>query len=129
LIERAVSEGNSIVLEGVHLLPDVPNPRVRERTISVQALLAVRDEMAHRGHFHMRALDAPRPPERYLEAFGRIRALQDYLIDRAEQAGIPTIDEGGLEPTLKHVMELVLDAVGTGEGDDDNVSDREGARR
>jgi 2-phosphoglycerate kinase len=129
LIERAISEGTSIVIEGVHLLPDVPKRGLRERAITVQALLAVRDELEHRGHFHMRALNAPRPPERYLEAFERIRALQDYLIACADQAGIPTIDEGGLEPTLKRVMELVLDAVGTGEGDDGNVSDREGARR
>jgi 2-phosphoglycerate kinase len=60
----------------------------------------------------MRGLEQPRPPERYLEAFDRIRSLQEYLVDRARQAGIPTIDEGGLEQTIKRVMELVLDAVG-----------------
>jgi 2-phosphoglycerate kinase len=111
LIERAVSERTRIVIEGVHLLPDVPNPRLQERAITVQALLAVRDEEAHRAHFHMRSFQAPRPPGRYLEAFDRIRVIQDYLIDRAEEAGIPTVDEGGLEPTLKRVMEVVLDAL------------------
>jgi 2-phosphoglycerate kinase len=138
LIERAISEGSRIVIEGVHLLPDVPSARLRERAVTVQALLAVRDEQAHRAHFHMRGLQAPRPPERYLQAFGRIRTLQDFLIDRAEAAGIPTIDEGGLESTIKRVMELVLDQVGTGEPNDgsgtrirnqpSNVSDREEAR-
>jgi 2-phosphoglycerate kinase len=112
LVDRAVSERTRIVIEGVHLLPDVPNPSLRQSAITVHALLAVRDEAAHRAHFHVRSLQAPRPPERYLQAFDRIRALQDYLIDRADEAGIPTIDEGGLEPTLKRVMELVLDAVG-----------------
>jgi 2-phosphoglycerate kinase len=115
LIERAVFEGSRIVIEGVHVLPDELSARLRERAITVQALLAVKDEQAHRAHFYMRGLQVPRPPERYLQAFGRIRALQDYLVDRAEAHGIPTIDEGGLEPTLKRVMELVLDAVGTGE--------------
>jgi 2-phosphoglycerate kinase len=111
LVERAVSEGGRIVIEGVHLLPDVPSAGLREQAITVQALLAVRDEQDHRAHFYMRGVQAPRPPGRYLEAFERIRTLQDYLIERAEIAGIPTIDEGGLEPTLKRVMELVLDAV------------------
>ena len=53
-----------------------------------------------------------RAPERYLEALDRIRILQDYLIVRAEAAGIPVIDAGGLEPTLRRVLEVVLDAVG-----------------
>jgi 2-phosphoglycerate kinase len=132
LVDRAVSEGGRIVIEGVHLLPDVPSPRVREDAVTVQALLAVRDEESHRAHFYMRALQAPRPPERYLEAFDRIRTLQDYLIERAKAAGIPTVDEGGLEATLKRVMELVLDAVGTGDSNEaahiTNLSDREGTR-
>jgi 2-phosphoglycerate kinase len=128
LVERAVSEGSRIVIEGVHVLPDVPSAALRERAITAQALLAVRDEQAHRAHFYMRGLQVPRPPERYLDAFDRIRTLQDYLIERAEASGIPTIDEGGLEPTLKRVMELVLDAVGTGEPGEANgvnVSQRE----
>jgi 2-phosphoglycerate kinase len=115
LVERAVSEGGRIVIEGVHLLPDVPSSRLREQAVTVQALLTVRDEQDHRAHFYMRGLQAPRPPDRYLEAFERIRTLQDYLIEQAELAGIPTIDQGGLEATLKRVMELVLDAVGTRE--------------
>jgi 2-phosphoglycerate kinase len=112
LVERAVSERTRIVVEGVHLLPEVPRPELCREAITVRALLTVEDEQAHRAHFWMRGLEQPRPPERYLEAFDRIRTLQEYLIDRARQAGIPTIDEGGLEPTIKRVMELVLDAVG-----------------
>jgi 2-phosphoglycerate kinase len=112
LIERAISERTRMVLEGVHLLPDVPDPELCEEAISVRALLTVEDEQAHRAHFYMRGLEQPRPPERYLKAFDRIRTLQEYLIERAEEAGIPTVDEGGLEQTIKRVMELVLDAVG-----------------
>jgi 2-phosphoglycerate kinase len=112
LVERAVSENTRIVLEGVHLLPDVPDPALCEDAIAVRALLTVEDEQAHRAHFYMRGLEQPRPPERYLNAFDRIRTLQEYLIERAQEAGIPTIDEGGLESTIKRVMELVLDAAG-----------------
>jgi 2-phosphoglycerate kinase len=129
LVERAVSERSRIVIEGVHLLPEVPDRALRGQAITVQALLAVKDEHAHRAHFYMRGLMEPRPPERYLEAFGRIRALQDYLVERAEEAGIQIIDVGALEPALKRVMELVLDAVGPGEAGNGNVSDREGAGR
>jgi 2-phosphoglycerate kinase len=112
LVERAIAERTRIVLEGVHLLPDVPDPARCEEAIAVRALLMVEDEQAHRAHFYMRGLEQPRPPERYLTAFDRIRELQEYLIERAHEARIPIIDEGGLEPTIKRVMELVLDAVG-----------------
>jgi 2-phosphoglycerate kinase len=112
LVERAISDRTPMVLEGVHLLPDLPSPALCARATTVRALLAVRDPEEHRRHFQTRGLQTLRAPERYLEALDRIRALQDYLIGRAENAGIPVIDAGGLEPTLRRVLEVVLDAVG-----------------
>jgi 2-phosphoglycerate kinase len=111
IVERAVSERLPIVIEGVHLIPEVPDPRLCDRTISARALMAVRDEEVHRAHFHLRSLRSARPPDRYLEAFQRIRVLQEHLIDRADAAGIPIIDAGGLESSLRSVLQLVLDAV------------------
>ena len=115
LVQRAVSEGTPIVLEGVHLLPEIPDRRLRRDAIDVQMLLTVRDEHAHRSHFHMRGSETPRAPDRYLEGFSRIRVLQDYLIERAQREGIPIIDEQGIELTLARVTEVVLDAVGAGD--------------
>jgi len=114
LVQRAVEERGRIVIEGVHLLPEVPSATLREQAVTARALLAVTDEQAHRAHFHMRGSQSPRPPQRYLEAFDRIRTLQGYLIERARAADIPIIDEDGVEPALKRMMEVVLDAVGGG---------------
>jgi 2-phosphoglycerate kinase len=112
LVQRAVSEGTPIVLEGVHLLPEIPDPKLREEAIDVRVLLAARDEQEHRAHFHMRGAQTPRASNRYLEAFDRIRTLQDYLVERAEQEGIPIIDEPGVEAALARVTEVVLEAAG-----------------
>jgi 2-phosphoglycerate kinase len=129
LVQRAVSEGTPLVLEGVHLLPDIPDPRLRGETIVVHVLLTVRNERAHRAHFHLRGAQTPRGAERYLEAFDRIRVLQEYLIERAAREGIPIIDGEGPEPALRSVMEAVLEAVGRAEGADGlpavNVSESE----
>ena len=62
----------------------------------------------------MRGLQTLRAPERYLEALDRIRTLQDYLIERAEAAGIPVIDAGRARADAARVLEVVLDAVGSG---------------
>jgi 2-phosphoglycerate kinase len=112
LVHRAVSEGTPIVLEGVHLLPEIPDPTLRKRAVDVRVLLTARDERAHRAHFHARGAATPRGPGRYLEAFDRIRVIQDYLIERAEQEGIPIIDGTGIDPVLARVTEVVLEAVG-----------------
>jgi 2-phosphoglycerate kinase len=114
LVERAISDRTPMVLEGVHLLPDLPSPALCEQATTVRALIAARDPEAHRRHFHARGAQTLRAPERYLEAFDRIRVLQEYLIDRAEAARIPVIDVGSLELTLRRVLEVVLDAVGAG---------------
>jgi 2-phosphoglycerate kinase len=119
IVERAVAERLPLVIEGVHLIPEVPDPGLCERTIAARALMAVRDEEAHRAHFHLRSLRSARAPERYLEAFQRIRVLQEHLIDRAEAAAIPIVDVGGMESSLRSVLQLVLDAVAVQAGDAD----------
>jgi len=112
LVERAISDRTPMVLEGVHLLPELPNPSLCAQATTVRALIAVRDPEVHRRNFQRRGLQTLRAPERYLEGLARIRVLQDYLVRRAEDAGIPVIDVGSLELTLRRVLEVVLDAVG-----------------
>jgi 2-phosphoglycerate kinase len=112
VVERAVSDRTPMVVEGVHLLPDVPSAHLREQATTVRALIAVRDEARHRQHFHSRGLQTLRAPERYLEGLERIRMVQDYLIGEAEASGIPVIEASELEGMLRQVLEIVLDAVG-----------------
>jgi 2-phosphoglycerate kinase len=113
LVERAVSERSQIVIEGVHVLPHIPSPRLRERAVTVHALLAVGDQNAHRERFEARAAQAPRPAARYLEAFDRLRTLQDHLVQQASESGIPVIDELRTDSALNRVVEVVLDSVGS----------------
>ena len=118
VVERAISDRTPMVVEGVHLLPDIPNPDLCERATTVRVMLAVRDEAEHREHFHTRGMQTLREPGRYLEALDRIRVLQDYLVERAEAAGVPVIEASGsgLEMMWRRVLEVVLDAVGAASG-------------
>ena len=118
VVERAIADRTPMVVEGVHLLPDIPSPHLCERATTVRVVLAVRDEAAHREHFHTRGMQTLREPQRYLEALDRIRAVQDYLVERALQAGVPVIDGSGSarESMWRSVLEVVLDAVGAASG-------------
>ena len=108
-IDRALQEGWSMVLEGVHLVPgmlrldDCP-------ALVVQCVLAIQDETEHADHFWVRdgATDGLRPVQKYLERLSDIRRLQDFIVSRAEQNGVPVVSEATVEDTIRAVIELVL---------------------
>ena len=111
IVERACAEGTPVVIEGVHVVAGTLSEEVRQQCVAVEALLVVEDEGLHRGHFTLRG--AERPAERYHRRFEEIRALQGHLTARAREGGVPVIDNINVEATLGHLMDLVLDAVGS----------------
>jgi 2-phosphoglycerate kinase len=111
-IERVMQEGWSMVLEGVHLVPGMVSAEI-EGALVVQFVLAIDDVEAHASHFWLRdsASGSARPFERYLDSLGDIREIQDYIVGRAEKAGVPVIENGNIELAIGQAMELVLDKV------------------
>jgi 2-phosphoglycerate kinase len=109
-IDRALQEGWSMVLEGVHLVPGMLPPI--ENALVVQCVLAIEDTEAHASHFWIRDTDSEgmRPYEKYLEAFDDIRLVQDYILGRAGKHGVPVVANGNIEEAIVEVMELVLNA-------------------
>jgi 2-phosphoglycerate kinase len=107
-IDRALQEGWSMVLEGVHLVPGMLPPI--EGALVVHVVLEIEDEEEHAGHFFVRdaGTDGLRPVDRYLEALGDIRFIQDYIVERARRAGVPVVENSSIELTIATVMELVL---------------------
>ena len=110
-IDRALEEGWSVVLEGVHLVPGML-PRTIEGALVVQCVLAISDAEAHASHFWIRDNDSEgvRPYEKYLEAFDDIRLVQAYILGRAQKHDVPVIENGDIEDAIGKVMELVLQA-------------------
>ena len=110
-IERALEEGWSMVLEGVHLVPGML-PREIQGALVVQCVLAINDAEAHASHFWIRDSDSDgvRPYDRYLDAFDDIRLVQAYILGRARKHEVPVIENGNIEDAIGEVMELVLSA-------------------
>ncbi len=108
LIERALQEGWSLVVEGVHLVPGMLPPV--EGAFVVQCLLAISRPDAHEAHFWIRdsTSEGLRPVGKYVEALPRIRCLQDWLVERARLEGIPVVENTDIETSIERVMELVL---------------------
>jgi 2-phosphoglycerate kinase len=108
--ERALEEGWSLVLEGVHLVPglvELPRP---DRAVSVFVVLSIEDEEEHARHFQYRDEDSERPESRYIDRFDDIRILQEIIVERAHADGVPVIENDDANRAARTVADLVLDA-------------------
>jgi 2-phosphoglycerate kinase len=108
-IERALQEGWSMVLEGVHIVPGLL-PEALESALVSASVLRITDETAHAQHFFTRDAGCNRPMAKYLDRFAEIRRLQDCVVARAEREGVPVIENERAERATAAVAELVLSA-------------------
>jgi 2-phosphoglycerate kinase len=108
-LDRALAEGWSMVLEGVHLVPGMIATR-RDDAIVVQCIVSIDDEQMHRSNFWVRdsTTDGLRPLERYLDGMQEIRLIQDALVERAGRFDVPVIENVTLDQAIGEVLDLVL---------------------
>lgn len=107
--DRGVTEGTSLVLEGVHVVPGV-SPGPVEDAMVVELMLTVEDADIHRDRFARREgrTGARRPAAGYVDHFEEIRMLQRWLVRRAEAEGVPVLDVADLDDAVQRAVEHVL---------------------
>jgi 2-phosphoglycerate kinase len=110
-IRRALTEGWSMVLEGVHLVPGLLPAEV-EGALLVHVVLEIADADVHRLHFHVRdsATGGVRPMDRYLDRLDDIRRVQSYIASRARREGVPVVENANVGRSIDSVIGLVMDA-------------------
>lgn len=110
LIDRAVLEGTSMVIEGIHLVPGYLDPCQFKDARVVHIVIGVDDEQSHLSHFYIREVttDGTRPLDRYRAGFSNIRVLGHYIEDLAREHDIPVIYSHQLDRTVAEVLEYVV---------------------
>ena len=108
-VERAVREGWSMVIEGVHLVPGMLSVGDGHATL-VHCVLTLDDEEEHAAHFWIRdaTSNGLRPVKKYLDRLSEIRQLQSFIAERARETGVPVIENTDVPATVSAVIELVL---------------------
>ena len=108
-IDRAMHEGWSMAIEGVHLVPGMV-PTEIDGALLVHAVLRVDDCETHRGRFMIRdsATGGLRAMDKYLDQMSDIRLLQDCIIERAERHAVPVIESTSIEHATSALLDLVL---------------------
>ena len=108
VVERAIEENMSIIVEGVHLHPDlIPFPDLEGAAHQIPLVLGTLNEEAHRARFLARSRAGRRGADRYLESFASIRTIQDFLLQQAELRGWPLLDTSDGEPPVIETLRVV----------------------
>lgn len=113
IIERAIRERTRMVLEGAHIVPGFLKEDEWSDAIVIQMVLMVGDIDRHKGHFFVRDQETQglRSLKKYLGSINKIRRVQDFLVTRAYEAGVPVIDNQNIDDVVSTAMDIVLDAV------------------
>jgi len=109
LIERAITEGTDVIIEGAHVAPGFVKLDAVDEAVIVHLVVGVDDEDLHRSHFFVRAHETrARPQERYLAHFANIRKIQKYIRSLALKNGVAVIQNYNLDATLSAVIDHVV---------------------
>lgn len=113
IVERGLKEGTNLIIEGVHLAPEIILNRFKNHPNVCSLVVYLSDEEAHRSRFHVRALGTSmrRPAEEYIAHFREIRKIHDYLLESAERSGVYTIENLSIESTSDAAVAFVANRV------------------
>ncbi len=114
VVERAITEGMNMVMDGVSLVPglfDVDHWQDRAHVFFL--LAADEDQESLHGHLVARAHGkGAHASERYMQNFQEIFRIQEDLLERAEVFDVPVVDVQDLESAAHQVVAYVVDRLG-----------------
>jgi 2-phosphoglycerate kinase len=124
VIERSITEGISIVIEGVHIVPGFIREDLVSRDNVHMFILTLEDEEVHKGRFYSRCRQqwARRPLERYMNYFGAIRRTHKYFESQANKYHVPVIENIDITTTIESIIEDITKTYGS----EDHVTETEG---
>lgn len=109
VLQRAVEESVPIILEGVHVHPDMLEKAPGdEDVIKVYVMLAVLKSKKLKSRLRGRGVEVPqRRADRYLDSLDSIWSLQSYLLSEADRCEVPIITTDDKETAIRQVIQQV----------------------
>ncbi len=113
MMDRAVAENASLVLDGVSLVPGVIElDAYADKADVIFLVVSTLDEDAFRTRFEARAEgQRKRAPHRYLESLAAILKIQERLLALAEEHDVPIVDNVSFDESIllviRHVAEFL----------------------
>lgn len=113
IVERGLKEGTNLVIEGVHLAPEILLHRYLDHPNVCSLVVYLSDERTHQDRFQVRALGTSmrRPAQEYIFHFDEIRQIHDYIYESAVRLGVQAVENLTIENTSDAAVEIVASRV------------------
>jgi 2-phosphoglycerate kinase len=113
IVDRGLEEGTNLVVEGVHLAPELLMEQYKDHPNVCPLIVYLSDCGVHRDRFYVRALGTSmrRPAEEYISHFGDIRQIHDYLLETARGRGVRAVENISIDAASDAAVEIVTKRV------------------
>ncbi|HIP17022.1 MAG TPA: 2-phosphoglycerate kinase [Methanothermococcus okinawensis] len=109
LIDRNLTEGLSVIIEGTHIIPGFMKEKYRKMPNIIKLVLTLSSEKMHKDRFSARARVSKRPMERYLKNFEIIRKINNYIVKRAYEHNVPVIENISISQSVEKCLEIITE--------------------
>ncbi len=106
IIQRAITDYDDIVIEGVHLVPGLINTEQFEEYANIYFFILSSDEESHKERFVKRAVQIHRGGKQ-LDFFRENRIIHDHLLKQAEIHDVNVIHTESVETTLDKILAII----------------------
>ena len=117
-IERAIDENVSLIVDGVHLLPDLLGVEsFGKKALFIWMNLYLPDREPYVDRFEQRSDQAKRRPQhRYLKYLEQILKIQDHILEVGAAHNVPAVENAEFDETVQfitlHIMDVLRAEVG-----------------
>ena len=106
IIQRANTDYDDIIIEGVHLVPGLINTEQFRDYANIYFFVLSSDEESHKERFVKRAVQIHRGGKQ-LDFFKENRIIHDHLLKRAEENNVNIIKTTSIDKTLDRIMSII----------------------
>lgn len=112
-IQRAIKENVSLILDGVHLLPDLLDlSEYEDEALVVRVNLYLADPQPFKERFKSRGQSATKRKEhRYLKYLEQILKIQKHILDLGDGHGVPAFENTDLDEAVQSIALLIMDTL------------------
>lgn len=106
IIQRAITDYDDIIIEGVHLVPGLIDIEQFRDYAEIYFFILSSDEESHKERFVKRALQIHRGGKQ-LDFFTENRIIHDHLLRQAEKNNVPIIKTGTIDKSIEQILTII----------------------
>lgn len=106
IIQRAITDFDDIILEGVHLVPGLINIEQFKDYANIYFFVLSSDEESHKERFVKRAVQIHRGGKQ-LDFFKENRIIHDHLLAQAKANNVHVINTQSIDNTLEKILSII----------------------